>query len=166
MKYTLSLLLLLVPVWAWSASQSSYSTKTTPVSADKVLIVDSQDSWRTKNVLFSSFGKRQVSFVVDTPTDTDDFLLFKTSQAITITDIHAIVQGGTSISVAVQECSATGTSCVAVDSAITADADWAEDDGTLSNGTIDAGDWIKVVLGTPSGTVNFLTGSIYYNIAN
>ena len=48
------LLVCLLPIGAWSAPQYSYPAKTTPVAGDKVLIVDSQDSWRTKNVLFSA----------------------------------------------------------------------------------------------------------------
>lgn len=108
--------------------------------------------------------KRQENFAVKSPVDADDFLLFKAQQAITITDIHVIAQGGTSISVDIQECDSAGANCATVDAAITADTDGAEDDGTLSNGTIDAGDWVKVVLGAPSGTVNFVAGSIYYTI--
>lgn len=106
--------------------------------------------------------KKQIDFAVKTPVDADDFLLFKAQTAMTITDIHVIAQGGTSISVDIQECNSSGASCATVDAAITADTDGAEDDGTLSNGTIDAGDWVKVVLGAPSGTVNYLAGSIYY----
>lgn len=106
--------------------------------------------------------KKQIDFAVKTPVDADDFLLFKAQTAMTITDIHVIAQGGTSISVDIQECNSSGASCSTVDAAITADTDGAEDDGTLSNGTIDAGDWVKVVLGAPSGTVNYLAGSIYY----
>lgn len=106
--------------------------------------------------------KKQIDFAVKTPVDADDFLLFKAQTAITITDIHVIAQGGTSISVDIQECDSAGVNCATVDAAITADTDGAEDDGTLSNGTIDAGDWVKVVLGAPSGTVNYLAGSIYY----
>lgn len=109
-------------------------------------------------------GKYQENFVVKSPADADDFLLFKARQAITITDIHVIAQGGTSISVDIQECDSAGANCSSVDAAITADTDGAEDDGTLSNPTIDAGDWVKVVLGAPSGTVNFVSGSIYYNL--
>lgn len=108
-------------------------------------------------------GKYQENFVVKSPVD-DDFLLFKARQAITITDIHVIAQGGTSISIDIQECDSAGANCSSVDAAITADTDGAEDDGTLSNPTIDAGDWVKVVLGAPSGTVNFVSGSIYYNL--
>ena len=81
---------------------------------------------------------------------------------MTITDIHVIAQGGTSISVDIHECDSAGANCVTVDTAITATTTGAEDDGGFSNGTIDAGDWVKVVLGAPSGTVNYLAGSIYY----
>lgn len=106
--------------------------------------------------------KKQFDFAIKTPVDADDVLIFKAQTAITVTDIHVIAQGGTSISVDIQECDSAGANCATVDAAITADTDGAEDDGTLSNGTIDAGDWVKIVLGAPSGTVNFLTGSIYY----
>jgi hypothetical protein len=106
--------------------------------------------------------KKQIDFAIKTPVDADDFFLFKAQTAITITDIYVITIGGTSIAVDIQECTSSGTSCTTVDDAITADTDGAEDDGTLSNGSIDAGDWIKVVLAAPSGTVNYLTGSLYY----
>lgn len=108
--------------------------------------------------------KFQENFAVKTPVDADDFFLFKAQQAITITDIHVITIAGTSIAVDIQECDSAGANCATVDAAITADTDGAEDDGTLSNGTIDAGDWVKIVLAAPSGTVNYLTGSIYYTI--
>lgn len=84
--------------------------------------------------------KKQIDFAVKTPVDADDFLLFKAQTAMTITDIHVIAQGGTSISVDIQECNSSGASCATVDAVITADTDGAEDDGALSNGTIDAGD--------------------------
>ena len=106
--------------------------------------------------------KKQIDFAVKTPVDADDFLLFKAQTAMTITDIHVIAQGGTSISVDIQECDSAGANCATVDAAITATTTGAEDDGGFSNGTIDAGDWVKVVLGAPSGTVNYLAGSIYY----
>ena len=105
---------------------------------------------------------RQIDFAVKNPVDADDFFLFKAQVGMTITDIHVITIGGTSISVDIQECSATGTTCTTVDAAITADSDGATDDGTLSNPSIDICDWVKVVLGAPTGTVTFLSGSIFY----
>jgi len=107
-------------------------------------------------------SKKQWDFVVKTPVDTDDFLLLKTRHAATITDIHCLAAGGGTISTDIQECDSAGANCATVDAAITADSDGAEDDGSLSNGAIDAGDWLKVVNSAPTGTVNFLTCSVYY----
>lgn len=106
--------------------------------------------------------KKQKDFQVKTPIDGDDYPLFKAQTAITITDVHVIATGGTDISVDIQECDAAGANCVTIDAAITADTNGAEDDGALTNGAIDAGDWVKVVLGAPTGAVTHLTGSIYY----
>jgi len=104
----------------------------------------------------------QKDFGITDPADADDMMIFKAQKAMTITDIHCFIGGGTSITLDVQECAADGTSCSTVDAAITCDADGAEDDGTFTNGAIDAGDWVKMVLGAPSGTVPDLTFSIYY----
>lgn len=121
-------------------------------------------------LIYYGTGKRvlpyrfQENFAIKSPVDADDVLMFKAQQAITITDIHVLAQGGGTISVDIQECDSAGANCATVDAAISADSDGAEDDGTLSNGAIDAGDWVKLVLAAPSGTVNFLSGSIYYTI--
>jgi len=75
-KYLIPVLTILVtPYQLWAAPQSSYPTKTTPVAGDKFLVVDSQDSWRTKNILFSSFNKREIGWV-----------LYNSSTATTIAD--------------------------------------------------------------------------------
>ena len=58
------LILCLLPTLVWSVPQYSYPTKATPVAGDKFLIVDSQDSWRTKNILFSSFNKKEIGWVL------------------------------------------------------------------------------------------------------
>lgn len=50
MKTLFLILFLLIPVQCFSAQQSSYPDKATPVDADKVLISDSEDSWKSKNV--------------------------------------------------------------------------------------------------------------------
>jgi hypothetical protein len=88
------------------------------------------------------------------PADSDDMIYEKIQYATTITDVFCLAEGGGTITIDIQECSSTGGSCTSVDAAITCDADGAEDDGTLTNGSGDAGDWYKVVFGAPSGTVN------------
>ena len=121
-------------------------------------------------LIYYGTGKRvlpyrfQENFAIKSPVDADDVLMFKAQRAITVTDIHVLAQGGGTISVDIQECDSAGANCATVDAAISADSDGAEDDGALSNGAIDAGDWVKLVLAAPSGTVNFLSGSIYYTI--
>jgi len=106
----------------------------------------------------------QKDFTLHDPADADDALIFKAQHDMTITDIHCIADGGTSISLDIQECTSAGASCATVDAAITCDTDGAEDacSGSCSNGSIDAGDWVKMILGAPSGSVDVLTFSIYY----
>jgi hypothetical protein len=94
---------------------------------------------------------------ISNPTTDDDCLWFKAKRAITLAAFDCIAEGSTpSISVDLQECNSSGTSCSSVlSSAVTANG--GTDSGTISDSTIDSGDWVKVVLGTPSGTVNFIT---------
>ena len=53
-KWYLGLFFLVFVSSALAAAISTYPTKTTPVSADKFLISDSADSWKTKNVTFDA----------------------------------------------------------------------------------------------------------------
>ena len=139
-------------------------------SAGAVMTASSADTLTNKTLDVAGTGNvitvtLQKDFTISTPADADDFLLFRSARAITITDIHCMVDPadtGESISLDVQECDATGDNCATVDAAITCDNDGAEDDGTLSNGAIDAGDWVRMVLGAPTGTVSALTFSIHY----
>lgn len=107
---------------------------------------------------------RSKSFVLESPADADAFLFWKAESAITITDIHCIVSGGTSAVIDIQECSATGTTCTTVDATITCDTDGAEDDGTLTNGAVDLNDWINLDVGTVTGTVSYVTVEAIYTV--
>jgi hypothetical protein len=103
------------------------------------------------------------SITLESPADADSFLIFKAPYAMTITDIHCIVDPGDAAESAVidiQECDANGDNCATVDAAITCDNDGAEDDGSLSNGTIDAGDWVLFDVGAVTGTVSNVTATI------
>lgn len=101
------------------------------------------------------------------PTTSDAFLLFKPEYNITITDIHCIVDpadGSESAVIDIQECNSSADSCATVDAAITCDNDGAEDDGSFSNATVDAGDWILLDGGTVTGTVSNVGVTIYYTV--
>ena len=85
----------------------------------------------------------------------------KTEKALTLSDIHCLAEGGGSIALTLQECTSAGTSCSDIEGAITCDADGAEDDGTLTDASIAAGAWIKVLFSAPTGTVNSLAWTVY-----
>jgi hypothetical protein len=105
------------------------------------------------------------TYVRESPSDSDSFLLFKAPEDLTITDIDCIVDpadSGESVIIDVQECDSAGDNCVTVDATITCDNDGASDDGSLSNGSIDSGDWLLIDTGTVTGTVTQLSVTILY----
>lgn len=92
--------------------------------------------------------RRQIlSVTVLDPSDADSPMILKAPYGMTITDIDCLVDAG-SVVIDVQECTSAGASCATVDTTITCDSDGAADDGSLTNGSIDAGDWIKLDIGT------------------
>lgn len=136
---------------------------------DSANFENTSGTWGIKNggILAADIGAiaEQKDWAILTPADADDTLLFKAQRAITITDIHCIVDPagtGESIAIEILECDGTGDNCATVDAAITCDNDGAEDDGTLTNGAIDAGDWVQLLIGAPTGTVSSLVFSVYY----
>ena len=104
------------------------------------------------------------SFIINEAIDTDDFLIWLTPVAITITDIKGVLQSGTNVVGGLDEVDSDGTSnLVAVDSDITFNGGLDEDDGSLTNGTIAANHWIKWHT-TTIDNPGFLTVTIYYTI--
>lgn len=91
------------------------------------------------------------SITIETPTDSDNFLWFEAPIALTVTRVTGIVESATSAVLTVQECDSAGDNCSTVES-VTADID-----GTIStsidNASIDAGDIVRVDVGTVTGTV-------------
>jgi len=107
-----------------------------------------------------------VSFVIPAPAEADDINIMKAPYGMTITGISCIVQGTTSVTGQIQECSATGTDCADLDtgSDITCDADGAADDGTLTDSAIASGAWLRWKTTSLSGTPTFLTVTVKYNV--
>ncbi|KKT92251.1 MAG: hypothetical protein UW94_C0020G0001, partial [Parcubacteria group bacterium GW2011_GWA2_45_14] len=109
--------------------------------------------------------KEYKSVTLESPTDADNFNLFKAPYPLTITDIECVVDpagAGESAVVDVQERDGTGDNPATVDATITCDNDGAADDGALSNGPIDSGDWVSLDIGTVTGTVTQLTVTVTY----
>ena len=106
-------------------------------------------------------------FIIYEAVVTDDFLIWLTPVAITITDIKGVLQTGTNVIGGLDEVDSDGSSnLVAVDSDITFNGGLDEDDGAFTNGTIAANHWIKWHTTSVDNTVQvkFLTITIYYTI--
>lgn len=107
--------------------------------------------------------KDSEKFVVKSPVDADDFLIGPFEQAVTVTNIKLVAVGGGSIAITPQICEDDSTTCSSLE-AISADGGVDADDGSLTATAVEAGGFIKILSAAPSGTVSFLSGSIYYTI--
>ena len=110
--------------------------------------------------------KQYASFVIPAPADTDDINLLKAPYGMTISAINCIVQGTTSVTGQLQECSSTGGDCADLDSDITCDADGAADDGSLTDSAIAANGWLRWKTTSVSGTPTFLTVTVTYSVVS
>jgi len=116
----------------------------------------------TRQNVFSPINS--FSIVIPAPADTDDINILKAPYGMTILGIDCIVQGTTSVTGQIQECSSAGASCADLDSDITCDADGAADDGTLTDSTIASGAWLRWKTTSVSGTPTFLTVTVRYSV--
>lgn len=109
-------------------------------------------------------AKRVVSYTHDKcvtledPVDADDNIpFFFPRDPITVTDVYCEVDGGTSIALTISD----GTNAL---EAITCDADGAEDDGTIANGTFTALERMEFDLASASGTSTWLAFCVTYTV--
>lgn len=116
----------------------------------------------TRQNVFSPINS--FSIVIPAPADTDDINILKAPYGMTILGIDCIVQGTTSVTGQIQECSSAGASCADLDSDITCDADGAADDGTLTDSTIATRAWLRWKTTSVSGTPTFLTVTVRYRV--
>ncbi|MDI6732312.1 MAG: hypothetical protein QME16_00065 [Planctomycetota bacterium] len=96
-----------------------------------------------------------IAIIINSPTASGDGAAIRMPYAVTIKAVHALCVGGTNWVGHLDECDANGGTCAGVDGAtdITSTAGTnANDDGTLSNPTIDSGDYIGVHTTSVSGT--------------
>ena len=103
-------------------------------------------------------GTYTKSFVILNPVATDDYPVWRVPYNITITAIHVLCVGGTNIIGGLDEADANGLNAVAIDADITGTAATnANDDGTLTNPTLDAGDYLNWHTTSISGTPTSVT---------
>jgi len=83
-------------------------------------------------------------------------------EPITITAIDCFVTSGTSAQIEIEECDANGANCATTDAAITCTTSDVADDGSLSNASIDALDW--VIASISQGDVSGDVDSVHINV--
>lgn len=103
------------------------------------------------------------SFVIDTPDADSDYPLWRTPRNITIKAIHVLCEGGTNIIGGLDEADANGDNAVAIDADITGLAGVnANDDGALTNPTVDIRDYLLWHTTSISGTPTSISVSFEY----
>lgn len=113
-------------------------------------------------VLSPTFSK---SFTIIAPVSTDDYPVWRTPYAITITGIHVLTIGGTNVVGGLDEADANGINVVAVDSDITGTAaSNVNDDGSLTNPTIASGVYLNWHTTSVSSTPTSVTVTYDYTI--
>jgi len=96
---------------------------------------------------------------IESPGESTDRLLQRADRRLTLTSINCVVDPGDtgeSARIALQQCDTKAGHCVGVDGAttITCDNDGQSDDGSLSNPSIDKGNWMFLDVKAVSGTVS------------
>jgi hypothetical protein len=100
--------------------------------------------------------------VIETPADADNFLFWRTDLAITVTGIDCLVNAATSAVTTVQECDANGGTCTAVEAAMTCGTTNTTEAAGIDNAAIDAGDWLRLDVGTVTGTPGHVNVCVTY----
>lgn len=94
---------------------------------------------------------------IESPSDSDNFLFFRTDVGLTVTGIDCLVNTSTSAVITVQECNANGGSCAATEAAMTCGTTNSTESGAVDDSTIDAGDWLRVDVGAVTGAPGHAT---------
>jgi hypothetical protein len=103
--------------------------------------------------------------VLESPADTDDFCFARAHSPLILKRLDCVAQGGTtpSFPVTINECDSACASCVTTGGTVTADGGL-DSDTTFSNAAIDSGDMIQFTIGTSSGSADWLTCAVTYQL--
>ena len=108
--------------------------------------------------------ERTNALTIPTPTSADDVLWFRAERAMTVTGIDCLVGAATSAEATVNECDANGANCVAIEAAITCATTNTTESGGIDNAAVDAGDYVRVDVGTVTGTVGQLIVNLTFTV--
>lgn len=103
---------------------------------------------------------KPLCYNLESPTDADNFIVAKIPKAITVLAMNCIVGAATSAVVTFQETDSNAANPSTIE-AVTCSTTNTADNG-IDNASIDAGDWIRIDIGTVTGTVGQVTACLYY----
>jgi hypothetical protein len=93
------------------------------------------------------------------PSEVEDHFLAKRPYGFELTGIECIAEGGGAVEIALEACAGDGSGCTRRSDPVSCDADGGSDDGA-TDARVDAGQWLRVALGSRDGAVAALTYSI------
>lgn len=158
------LLLLLIPALAFGQTELPDMTEDTSPGSDSLYysVDDPSGTPADRKVTGANLlGTKSISIVLtSTATASTDFLVGRIPRTIQVTNVHCVALSGT-LSGQFEECNSSGASCTVIDADISCDGGLDSDDGSLSNDSIDAGDWIKWHT-TSVSSPGYTTITLYY----
>ena len=98
------------------------------------------------------------------PGDTASVLLLRAPFAITLQRLDCVGLGGTSVNIEVEECDANGANCVDSDAAPISCTTTNANDASITDSTIDAGDYINLTADTEVGTFTEVSVTLQYTV--
>ncbi len=82
--------------------------------------------------------------------------------ALVLDGLYCTAVGGGSVAVSLQECDSGAANCADVGASVTANGG-VDSDTSLTDASIAAGAWMNIILGTPTGTVTYLSCGMEYH---
>ena len=113
-------------------------------------------------VNINGVGTLSKTMIIETPTDADNFLFFRTEGNITVTGIDCISEDATSAVITVQECDGDGDNCGTTEAAITCAVTNTAHAATIDTPGIEAGDWVRIDVGAVVGTPGHVAVTVNY----
>lgn len=141
--------------------------KSVPVSADRLLIEDSEADNAKKRIDVGNLpgSQRSKSITIEDPTATEDLSVFFTNKAITVTEMRAVVRGATpSVTWTIRHGtsrSAAGAEVVTGGTATT-DESTGSDVTSFDDATIVADSFVWLETTVQTGTVDEMSVTIVY----
>lgn len=108
--------------------------------------------------------ERTNALTIESPTAADDLLWFRAERLMTVTGIDCLVAAATSAQATVNECDANGANCTPIEATITCAATNTTEAAGIDNAVVDAGDYVRIDVGTVDGTVGQLIVNLTFTV--